>query len=139
MATHLNGPIILGAGSVTRPTAAVTLTAADIGKNVLLGEAAGYTITLPAVPVAGFIDFTVTSAFATTNWVVDSAEGDNISGSLLVAGATVVAAAEDQINFVASAESIGDTIRLTADYANSQWIVAGVAALTGGITATDPS
>ena len=51
----------------------------------------------------------------------------------------MTAAAEDQINFVASAESVGDWIELVADYDNSQWIVSGVGALTGAITATDPS
>ncbi len=58
---------------------------------------------------------------------------------MLVNGAVVAASAEDQINFVASAETVGDWIELWADNTNSQWVVTGVGGGTGGITATDPS
>lgn len=138
-ATHFSGPVVQGAGSVEVVTGATTLTAKDNGKTFFLDAAAGATVTLPALAVGMRLKFIVTSAFATTNWVVDSAEGDNISGNLIVAGAHVAAAAEDQINFVATAESVGDYIELIADTTNSQWIVSGVAGLSGGITATDPS
>jgi len=138
-ATHFSGPVVQGAGSVEVVTAADTLTAKDNGKTFFLDAAAGATITLPALAVGMRLKFIVTSVFATTNWIVASAEGDNISGNLLVAGAHVAAAAEDQINFVATAESVGDWIEVIADTTNSQWIVTGVGALTGGITATDPA
>ncbi len=139
-ATHFSGPVVVGAGSVASATgSAQTLTAADNGKTLFLDSAAGATITLPALAVGMKLKFMVSTAFATTNWVIDSAEGDNISGTLIVNGATVAAAAEDQINFVASAESVGDWIELTADYDNSQWLVVGVAGAAGGLTATDPS
>lgn len=139
-ATHFSGPVVVGSGSVESASgSAQTLTAADNGKTIFLDSAAGATITLPALTAGARFKFVVSTAFATTNWVVASSEGDNISGNLIVAGAHVAAAAEDQINFVASAESVGDFIELWADYDNSQWIVTGVAALTGGITATDPA
>jgi len=144
--THFSGPIVstngfsTGSGSTEVITAAETLTFdADNGKTHFLDAAAGATVTLPALTAGGHHKFIVTSAFATTNWIVASAEGDNISGNLLVAGAHVPAAAEDQINFVATAEGVGDWIELWADTTNSQWIVTGVGALTGGITATDPA
>jgi hypothetical protein len=138
-ATHFSGPIVVGSGNDEVVAAATTLTAKDNGKTFFLDAAAGATITLPSGAVGMRFKFIVTSAFATSNWVVDSAEGDNISGNLIVAGAHVAAAAEDQINFVATAESVGDWIELVWDNTNSQWIVFGVAGLTGGITATDPS
>lgn len=53
--------------------------------------------------------------------------------------AVVLAAGEDQINFVATAESIGDYIDIYADLDNSQWVVTGMCGVNGGITATDPS
>ena len=127
-ATHFSGPIVLGSGSVEVLTGADTIVPTDSGKTFFLDAAAGATVTLPSLVSGMRFKFVVTSAFATTNWVVASAEGDNISGNLVVAGA-----------HVASAESVGDWIELIADTANSQWIVSGVAGLSGGITATDPS
>ena len=120
-------------------TGATTLTAADSGKVIIMDAAAGATITLPALGDGLNFKFVVGSAFATSNWVVDSAEGDNITGNLIVNGAAVPAAAEDQINFVNSAETVGDFIELICDSGNSQWIVWGIGNSAGSITATDPS
>lgn len=122
--------------------AATTLTAADNGKVFVLDAAAGATVTLPALDYNLKFKFVVGAAFATTNWVIASAEGDNINGIISDMGATVAgvpAAGEDQINFVASAETIGDYVELVSDYGNSQWLVSGACTLNGGITATDPA
>jgi|TARA_Y100000310_G_C20496612_1_gene721858 hypothetical protein len=119
-----------------------TLIAADSGKHFILDNATGETVTLPALAEGLIFRFSVGAAFATDNWVIDSAEGDNINGIIMDMGSTVAgvpAAAEDQINFVASAETIGDWIELTCDYGNSQWLVTGACTANGGITATDPS
>lgn len=118
-------------------SAAKTLTAADSGKTFWLDAAAGATVTLPALKDGLNFKFVVASNFATSNWVIDSAEGDNIEGSLVVAGAAVVAGAEDQINFVNSAETKGDFVQLECN--GSLWFVSGVGALSGSITVTDPS
>lgn len=124
-------------GAAQTVTGALTLTNADNGKTFYLNAAAGATITLPAVEAGLYFKFVVAALFATTNWIIDSAEGDNINGSIEVAGAVVVAGAEDQINFVATADALGDHVVLHSD--GVQWFVHGMAALTGGITATDPS
>ena len=121
---------------------AATLTAANSGTIYILDAAAGATVTLPALAEGLCFRFIVGAAFATSNWIIDSNEGDNINGIIADMGATVagvVAGAEDQINFVASAETIGDWIELICDYANSQWLVSGACGANGGITATDPS
>lgn len=142
-ATHFTGPVVstngfrAGTGSVENITGATTLTAADSGKTFYLNAAAGATITLPAVAAGLSFEFIVAATFATSNWVIASAEGDNIDGSAEVAGAVVVAGAEDQVNLVASAEALGDTVILKSD--GVQWFVRGVAALTGGMTFTDPA
>lgn len=123
-------------------SAAQTLTAADSGKVFILDAAAGYTITLPALAAGLKFKFIVGANFATTNWVIDSAEGDNINGIVSDMGSTVAgisAVGEDQVNFVASAEAIGDYIELVCDYSNSQWLLSGACATNGGITVTDPS
>jgi hypothetical protein len=133
--------VIFGAREVPVVTlsAATTVEANQSGTTFILDAAAGATITLPSVANGLVFRFVVGAAFATTNWIVDSAEGDNITGNLVVNGAAVPAAAEDQINFVASAETVGDYIELIADSGNSQWIVTGIGNGAGSITATDPS
>jgi hypothetical protein len=119
-----------------------TLTAADSGKVFILDAAAGKVVTLPALKAGLNFKFIVGAAFATDNWVIDSAEGDNIEGIIADLGSTpagIPATGEDQINFVASAEGLGDWVELVCDYDNSQWIVTGMCRTNGGITVTDPS
>lgn len=139
--THFAGNLVLGAGSVEVIDAAKTLVRDDSGKTFILDAAGGATVTLPSLSAGLRFKFIVGSAFASTNWVIDSAEGDNISGIIADMGTTVavvVAGAEDQINFVASAETVGDWVELVADTDNSQWLVTGMCGANGGITATDP-
>lgn len=137
MATTYSNDVVRIFRDTETITAAKTLTAADSGKTFWLDAAAGATITLPALKDGLNFKFVVADNFATSNWIVDSAEGDNIEGMVEVAGAVVVAAAEDQINFVATAESKGDFVQFECNGTN--WFVSGQAALSGGITATDPS
>lgn len=144
MATYYSNPVKRDRQSVNTITGATTLTAADVGVHVL-DAAAGATVTLPSLPTDGkelYFKFIVGASFATTPWIIDSAEGDNINGGIVDIGSTpaaVVASGEDQINFVESAETIGDWVELVSDAGNSQWIVNGVCFANGGITATDPS
>ena len=141
--THFSGPVASaagfagGTGSVENITGAKTLVAADNGKTFFLNAAGGAAVTLPALAAGLRFEIIVGALFASTNWVVSSAEGDNIDGNVTVAGVVVVATAEDQINFVASAEALGDRVFLVCD--GVQWFVSGAAALTGGITVTDPA
>lgn len=121
---------------------ATALKSGDSGKLLVLSAAAGVTVTLPALDYGLNYTFVVGAAFATTNYVIASAEGDNVNGSIADMGSTpavVLASGEDQINFVASAETIGDFAQFKADKENSQWLVNGMCAANGGITATDPS
>ena len=109
----------------------------DNGKTFILGDAVPGTITLPAVTNTGFRCSVIVGFAITTNAVVASAEGDNIEGCLTVAGAVVDVNAVDQINFVESADNIGDRVDFISD--GTYWHVIGWALSTGGITATDPS
>jgi hypothetical protein len=139
MATYYSNDVERALADVETITAAQTLTAGDSGKVFILDAAAGATVTLPSLAAGLRFKFFVGAAFATSNWVIASAEGDNITGNLIVNGAAVPAAAEDQINFVNSAETVGDFIELYADSGNSQWLVWGIGNSTGAITATDPA
>ena len=129
-------------GQIKTLTGAYTVTQADHNTHFILDAAAGATITLPTLSDRFYCKFSIGAAFATTNWVVASAEGDNINGLIKDMGSTVavvVAGAEDQINFVATAETIGDNAEFFGDVGNSQWLVTGECAANGGITATDPA
>lgn len=142
MAITYSNDVVRQRGPVAVIAAVTTLTAANSGTTYILDAAAGATVTLPALAEGLNFKFIVGAAFATTNWVVASAEGDNISGVIADMGATpagVLAGAEDQVNFVASAETVGDYIELVCDFANSQWVVSGMCGANGGITATDPA
>lgn len=136
MATTFSNDVVRIFRDTDTITAARTLTAADSGKTFWLDAAAGATVTLPALKDGVNFKFVVADNFATTNWIIDSAEGDNIEGMIEVAGAVVVASGEDQINFVASAEAKGDFVQIECNGTN--WFVSGQAALSGGITVTDP-
>ena len=134
----LNG-VGQGGGAAKTVAAATTLTAADSGKLIVLDAAAGVTVTLPTLADGLSFRVVVGAAFATTNWVVASAEGDNINGNINVNNTLIQAVGEDQINFVATAENLGDYVDLVADSGNSQWLVFGVGFAAGSITATDPA
>jgi len=142
MATYTHISPVAEKTNVEVLAAAATLTAADSGKTFILDAAAGATITLPTLDYNLRFKFVVGAAFATTNWIIDSAEGDNMEGIISDMGTTVAGipvGAEDQINFIASAEGLGDWVEIVSDKANSQWIVSGACRTNGGITATDPS
>ena len=119
--------------------ATTTLTNQSNQVQLLVG-AAGVTVTLPALEDGLEFTFIVGATFITSNYVIASAEGDNINGYVhnIVDGA-IVAGAEDQVNLVATAESVGDWYKFVADTDGAQWLVSGQSALTGATTATDPA
>jgi hypothetical protein len=118
--------------------ATTTIVAEDSGTNFML-SASGTTMILPAVGYAGATyRFTVGGALDTGNVIIDSAEGDNIEGTLVVAGAVVDCASVDQINFVVDGENVGDTVELFSD--GTQWLISDSNVLTASkMTCTDPS
>ena len=120
-------------------SAAKTVSANETDTLFLLDAAAGAAITLPPLADGLRFKFMVAAAFATSDWVVSSSEGDNISGQLIVNGAAVAAAAEDNITFELGAEGIGDFVEFYADSGNSQWICFGVGQLAASMSANDPA
>lgn len=121
-------------GGIMNATGAVALTAADSGKTIILNAAAGAAITLPALTAGLKYKFIVGASFATTSWTVTSAEGDNLQGSLIVAGLVVDVDAADVITFVNTAENIGDFVEVFCD--GTSWHTFGNALTSGGLTAT---
>lgn len=137
--TYSNDPLYAKVADIT---AAKTVLASENGTTFVLNAAAGATVTLPSLAQGLRYKFIVGATFATTDWVIDSAEGDNINGMIADMGSTVavvLAAGEDQVNFELGAESLGDWVELVADMDNSQWLLSGMCGINGGITVTDPS
>lgn len=115
-----------------------TLQLLDSGTTYSI-SASGTTWILPAVTQTGVnFRWVVGGALDTANVVIDSAEGDNIEGTLIVAGAVVDCAAEDQVNFVIDGENVGDYVELMSNGTN--WLIGDSGALTAAkLTCTDPS
>jgi len=132
MGLKTTGPIS-GMLNMQNITAATTLTVEDSGKVFLLSGGTGVAITLP-VPTRGlYYKFVITAVFA-TNYTVVSGTTDVMEGSILVAGAVVTVDAADQINFVGTAENIGDFALIYSD--GTTWFVEAQALTAGAITAT---
>lgn len=114
-----------------------TLSHFESGSTIYI-NASGTTTTLPAARDGLVYRFVVSGVIDTANWVIDSAEGDNIEGSLIVAGAVVDCDAEDQLNFVADGENLGDYVELRSN--GSKWFITQSNVLTTAkLTCTDPT
>lgn len=113
-----------------------TLTQGQSGSIVYSTTTAPATTTLPAARKGLTYTFVVDEAIATGNWIVASAEGDNISGTLSVNNADVDCAAEDQLNFVTDGETVGDYFTLVGN--DSGWLIQGSeVAAAAKLTCTD--
>ena len=128
-----------GAGLISNVevlTVATTLVSEDAGKVFSLqGATDGAAIALPVVESGFNARFYVGAAFATTNWTI-VATTNVIQGSANVNSVSVLAANENTISFVATAETVGDYIDIESDGTN--YFVSGVGAAAGGVTFTAP-
>ena len=108
-------------------------TMADSGKTIKVSGTGG-TVTLPA-PTEGFnIKFVTTGGLTSANTVIAGGTADKMEGSIIVAGAVVDVDAADQLNFVHTADNLGDFVEITSD--GSNYYVSGNGLGSGGITAT---
>lgn len=140
-ASALTGQVTMKESVQAITLAVGTTTIAQSGTTFVFNLAsttAGSNIVLPAVTAGINYRYTLaTSSATTTNIVIDSAEGDNIVGSLVVDGTAVPCDFEDQMNFVSTAEAPGDFFELISD--GTLWYVNGVGEASGSVTCTDPS
>lgn len=135
--TSITGPMTLGSATnglksfepVVTSAADATLTAAQSGTSFFT-TTAGVDWTLPAVATCSgcHFRFTISGNFATTSVTVVSAAGDDIEGSIIVAGAVVDCDAADVLTFVNDGENIGDFVELISNGIN--WIPTASGALT---------
>ena len=80
------------------------------------------------------IKFVTTGGLTTANTVIAGGTADVMEGSIIVAGAVVDVDAADQLNFVHTADNLGDFVEIISD--GSNYYVSGNALNSGGITAT---
>ena len=112
-----------------------TLLESESGKTFILNNTVGEDIVLPAVKAGLTYTFVVGAVFATSNWTVATATALGIiNGLASVDNVSILAAAEDSINFAFGAETIGDWITVVCD--GTQWIARGTGHASGGITFT---
>jgi len=112
-------------------TADKTLQSYDSGKTFLLNAAAGKTVLLPALTKGFNAKFIIGAAFATSNWVLTNPSAV-IQGSVIVNGANVAVANKTNINFVNTADSLGDWVSIVCDGTNVY--VSGNAIIAGAVT-----
>ena len=112
-------------------------TVAMSGTTFYIAGPDGATTTLPAVAAATgtVLRWVIATAIATNDFTIVSPEGDNIEGSMIVAGAVVDCNANDKIKFVVSAENLGDAVELRSD--GQKWFVTDSNALTAGALTCD--
>jgi hypothetical protein len=115
----------------TSLTGSTTLTNAQSNTTIYWNTTGG-TTTLPAVATATgtVFRFVVASAIATYNAQISSAEGDNIEGSMIVAGAVVDCDASDRIYVLIDGENLGDFVEIRSN--GQKWYVTQSNALTSG-------
>jgi hypothetical protein len=98
------------AGTITATT---TLTVNSGNLQFLDTSAYQTTITLPTKTATGTVfRFVVRGALTGVTYQITSAEKDNISGTLIVAGAVVDCRDEDYINIITDGEAIGDYVEV---------------------------
>jgi hypothetical protein len=119
-------------------SAAVTLTTANCGSTYMINDTDGGTTTLMAATDGCEVGFFVNAAIGTANHVIDSAEGDNIEGAMIVNSVAVDCAGEDQINIVNTAEGLNDYVKIASD-GTSWYIMDSLGVAAGALTCTDPS
>jgi hypothetical protein len=134
-ATTLSSGIILDTGSITATT---TLTSASDNYQLLPASANAITITLPAATDGLRYEFVVTGALTGGFVTIDSAEGDNINGILMVNDTDVACEGEDQLDIVTDGEVIGDRVELISD-GTSWYILDSDVDAAGKMTCTDPT
>lgn len=113
----------------TAVSATTTLSARDSGTTYYL-TASGTTIYLPVATAAAGATyrFVVKGALDSGNVMITSQTGDDIDGTLIVAGAVVDCDAVDALNIIVDGENVGDFVELRSD--GVKWFIGESGVLT---------
>ena len=116
--TNLEKTTVVAPGVTTFST--TTLSLGDSGTTYLIASSTGSEFVLPAVAGADGVTyrFIVTGALKTATTTIFSAAGDDIEGTLMVAGVVKDCDDADQISISASLENVGDFVEIISDGTN---------------------
>ena len=120
-------------------TVAETLTDVDSGKVLVLNGTEGAAINLPSLKKGLNFEFVVGKAFTTSNYVINTADEEDLINGIIVSGAATPVGLKvvDKVKVTLThANSIeGDNVKFVADPENEQWLVTGSFATNGAMTA----
>lgn len=123
----ITGPDVLS--TVSTYVASTTLATTDSGKTFILTTTTEFVLPATSTSAGVHYKFVVGSGITATSTVRTSDLGNNIEGTLIVAGAVVDCAAEDIITIGASFENVGDYFELWSN--GTYWFIGDSGALTG--------
>ncbi len=115
--------------TVSTYVASTTLTNADSGKTFILTTTTEFVLPATSTSAGVHYKFVVGGGITANATIRTSDLGNNIEGTLIVAGAVVDCDAEDTITFVADGENIGDYVELWSN--GTYWFIGDSGALTG--------
>lgn len=135
--TTLTGSIAANGGitglnslsTVSTAVASTTLTNADSGKTFILTTTTEFVLPATSTSAGVSYKFVIGGAITSNVTIRTSDLGNNIEGTLIVAGAVVDCDAEDTITFVADGENIGDYVELWSN--GTYWFIGDSGALSG--------
>jgi len=110
-----------------------TLATTDSGKTFILTTTTNFVLPSTSTASGVHYKFVVGSLLTATSTIETSDLGNNIEGTLIVAGAVVDCDAEDKITIGASYENIGDYFELWSN--GTYWFIGDSGALTGSALA----
>lgn len=110
-------------------TATTTITTAMSGSTFYIsGADAQYTLPATTTDAGLVYRFVVDGAMTANHTIVTSDGGNDIEGTLIVAGAVVDCASEDTLTFVADGENVGDYVELR--FNGTDWLIGDSGVLT---------
>ncbi len=116
--------------TVSTRVASTTLTNADSGKTFILTTTTEFVLPSTSTSAGVHYKFVIGSAITANATIRTSDLGNNIEGTLIVAGAVVDCASEDMITFVADGENVGDYVELWSN--GTYWFIGDSGVLTSG-------
>lgn len=114
--------------AITSAITTTTLTTAMSGQTFVFSSTTIFVLPVSTTASGVYYRFVVGGAITSNVTVRTSDLGNNIEGTLLVAGAVVDCDAEDTITFVADGENVGDYFEIYSD--GSKWFLGSSGALT---------
>lgn len=119
--------------TISTAVASTTLATTDSGKTFILTTTTEFVLPATSTSAGVHYKFVLGGLTTASSTIRTSDMGNNIEGTLIVAGAVVDCAAEDLITFGAGVENIGDYVELWSD--GTYWFLGDSGALTSGALA----